>query len=76
MLGVRIPQDISLVTPTIVSSHSLSGDITGIRFDMDAYADMVLDEILMNLRNAAYRPGKHVMPGEFHLGTTSGPVGC
>ncbi|MBR2344326.1 MAG: GntR family transcriptional regulator [Lentisphaeria bacterium] len=73
-MGFRVPEDVSVVTPAILNCHENSHQVSGFYYDLDEYADMVLDEIVMNLRNASYRPGKHIMYGAFQEGETMGLV--
>ena len=73
-MGFRVPEDVSVVTPAILNCHKNSHQVSGFYYDLDEYADMVLDEIVMNLRDASYRPGKHIMYGAFQEGETMGLV--
>ena len=72
--GLRVPEDISVVTTDIYNNWNAAADLTGMTYDLDEFADMVLDELLLNLRSAAYRPGVHTMKGRFQEGSTLAPV--
>ena len=71
-MGLRVPEDISVLYASNLSSSddAVKLDITGINYDMDYFADAVLDELLLCLRKAAYKPKCHTVCGELNPGTT------
>ncbi|MBE6399238.1 MAG: GntR family transcriptional regulator [Lentisphaerae bacterium] len=71
-MGIRVPDDISLVytQEQIDEPENILADISGINYRMDFFADAVLDELLLNLRQPSYRAKCHTMKGEFNPGKT------
>ena len=68
--GLRVPEDISVVSVRVYASQNAEPTFAAFVYDLDEFADMVLDEIVLNLRSASYRPGVHVLKGRFQEGCT------
>ena len=72
--GLRVPEDVSVVSVSAYAGQNVETSLSAFVYDMDEFADMVLDEIVLNLRSASYRPGMHVLKGRFQEGCTLAQV--